>query len=146
MIIRPMVIEDIDRVYEIECDSFSIPWSKESLRQEVENPLAFYSVAVVEEKIVAYGGLWAVMGEGEITNIAVQKACRKKGIGKELLGDLIERARQNQVFSITLEVRSSNQAAQSLYEAYGFIAIAIRKKYYQKPEEDAVIMQLQIQQ
>jgi ribosomal-protein-alanine N-acetyltransferase len=146
MIIRPMVIEDIDRVYEIECDSFSIPWSKESLRQEVENPLAFYSVAVVEEKIVAYGGLWAVMGEGEITNIAVQKACRKKGIGKELLGDLIERARQNQVFSITLEVRSSNQAAQSLYKAYGFIAIAIRKKYYQKPEEDAVIMQLQIQQ
>jgi ribosomal-protein-alanine N-acetyltransferase len=146
MIIRPMVIEDIDRVYEIECDSFSIPWSKESLRQEVENPLAFYSVAVVDEKIVAYGGLWAVMGEGEITNIAVQKACRKKGIGKELLGNLIERARQNQVFSITLEVRSSNQAAQSLYTAYGFIAIAIRKKYYQKPEEDAVIMQLQIQQ
>ena len=67
MIIRPMVMEDIDRVYEIECDSFSIPWSKESLSQEMENPLAFYSVALVDEKIVAYGGLWAVMGEGEIT-------------------------------------------------------------------------------
>lgn len=146
MIIRPMVMEDIDRVYEIECDSFSIPWSKESLSQEMENPLAFYSVALVDEKIVAYGGLWAVMGEGEITNIAVQNTYRKKGIGKQVLKDLLERARQNKVFSITLEVRSSNQAAQSLYMSYGFTPIAIRKKYYQKPEEDAVIMQLQIQQ
>ena len=138
-------MEDIDAIYQIECESFSMPWSKDSLKQEVDHLLAFYSVVLVENKIVAYGGMRNILGEGEITNIAVSKNYRGKGIGKVLLRHLLNEARQKLMHTITLEVRASNEVAKALYLSHGFEFIAIRKGYYQKPLEDAIIMQLKLQ-
>lgn len=140
-----MVIEDIESIYRIECESFSVPWSIEALKQEVSNPIAFYHVAAIGDQVVAYGGMRDVLGEGEITNIAVDKDYRGQGIGKNLLNSLLEHARQRAMDTITLEVRSSNEIAKTLYGSYHFREIAIRKAYYQKPIEDAIIMQLQIE-
>ncbi|WP_069997274.1 ribosomal protein S18-alanine N-acetyltransferase [Cellulosilyticum sp. I15G10I2] len=144
MLIRSMLMEDIEAVYQIECESFSIPWSKASLEQEVNNLSAFYCVVVLDQKIVAYAGLRIVLGEGEVTNIAVSKDYRGIGIGKILLRHLLSEAAKKLVHTITLEVRAGNEAAQNLYQSYGFRAIALRKNYYQIPTEDAIIMQLQL--
>ncbi len=137
-------MEDIEAIYQIECESFSMPWSKESLKQEVDHLLAFYSVVLVENKIVAYGGMRTILGEGEVTNIAVSKNHRGQGIGRALFRHLLSEATQKMLHTITLEVRASNEAAKALYLSHGFKAIAIRKGYYQKPLEDAIIMQLKL--
>lgn len=136
-----MTEKDLKQVYQIECNTFSIPWSLESLSSELNNPLAYYIVVVEQEQVVGYGGLWGILGEGEITNIAVSKEFRGRGIGQRVLTGLLEYAQEKNLHLITLEVRESNQIAQALYIKNGFKPIAIRKNYYQKPTENAVIMQ-----
>lgn len=133
--------EDAEAVYRLSCESFSEPWSLESISKETENPVAIYMIAEEEEKIVGFGGMWQVIDEGEIINIAVQKAYQRQGIGKLILEKLMEEAKNRNITIMHLEVRKSNAAAQHLYEKFGFNAIAIRKAYYHEPTEDAVIMQ-----
>ena len=144
MVVRKMTRDDVNAVYELSVACFSEPWSLDSIKQEVENPVASYFVAEQDGKIVGYSGLWHVLDEGEIINIAVSKQVRRQGIGALLLDKLLEEARQYALTVIRLEVRKSNEAAQSLYERYGFKAIAVRKGYYHKPLEDAVIMSYKI--
>lgn len=141
MILRPMTLADTHKVYEIECESFSVPWSLESLKEEMNNTLAYYVVAEINREVVGYGGIWGVLGEGEITNIAVDRCFRGKGIGEEILNELLRYASSQSLSLITLEVRCSNEPAKRLYLKKGFEQIAIRKNYYQKPTEDALIMQ-----
>lgn len=143
MIIRPMKEADIETIYQIECDCFSMPWSIDSLKEEVNSLFAFYNVAAIDDEVVAYAGMRTVLDEGEITNIAVDPNSRGRGIGRELLESIVEQAKKRHISKITLEVRSSNEAAKTLYLSVGFKQIAIRKEYYQKPTEDAIIMQLQ---
>ncbi len=140
MIIRPMLINDIDAVYEIECQSFSIPWSKEALTQELSEPSARCYVAELEACIAAYAGVRMVMEEGEVTNIAVAQHYRGNGIGRRLLQHLLDEAKKSKLRNIFLEVRKSNEAAMALYVSCGFQQIGLRKNYYQKPAEDAVLM------
>ncbi|MDF2612962.1 MAG: ribosomal-protein-alanine acetyltransferase [Clostridia bacterium] len=137
-------MEDVEAVFQIECASFSMPWSIESLQQEVSSLFAVYNVVTIDERIVAYGGMRIILDEGEITNIAVDSSYRGRGIGRKLFESLLVQAKQKDVRRITLEVRSSNEAAKRLYLVFGFRPVAIRKGYYQKPTEDAVIMQLQL--
>jgi ribosomal-protein-alanine N-acetyltransferase len=139
-----MVITDIDEVYQIECEAFSMPWSIDSLKEELNNAFAFYSVVTIDNKVAAYGGMRDLLGEGEVTNIAVDKDYRGKGLGRQLLENLLKQAKERCIHSITLEVRSSNEAARMLYQSVGFIQIATRSGYYQRPVEDASIMQLKV--
>jgi len=139
-----MLIKDVDAVYQIECDCFSNPWPLDALKQEVDREASLYSVVTIDDKVVAYGGMRICLDEGEITNIAVNKNYRRTGIGRELFENLLEQAKKRHVDSITLEVRVSNEAAKILYLSVGFKQIAIRKSYYQKPTEDALIMQRHI--
>lgn len=138
-----MTIEDVQAVYDLSKACFSTPWSLESLAKELANPVAVYEIAEIEGKIIGYGGLWCVMDEGEITNIAVDPEHRKQGIGEAVLKALLNAGQMRNLRVIHLEVRSSNVAARRLYEKFGFESISIRKNYYKQPIEDAVIMMYQ---
>ncbi len=142
MKLRLMLFKDLEAVYAIECESFSTPWSIEAMKKELCNPLAYYVVIEKEEQVVGYGGLWTVGDEGEIINIAVKKEYRGQGIGKALLGEILNYAKLRKVFQVSLEVRQSNAIAQQLYKYFGFKEIAVRKGYYSEPKEDALMMQL----
>lgn len=93
--------------------------------------------------VVAFAGLWLMAGETHIINIAVRQSYRRKGIGELLLISLIDLAGELNSFLLTLEVRASNSAAQSLYHKYGFGKKGLRRGYYSDDKEDAVIMTAQ---
>lgn len=134
----------IDMVMEVENSSFTMPWSKQSFLDELLNPLSYYVVAIENDLVLGYGGLWAILDEGHITNIAVHKNFRKNGIASTILLKIIEFAVENGLSFLTLEVRKSNAPAISLYKKYGFFDVAIRKGYYQDNNEDALIMTKQL--
>lgn len=140
-IFRKMLASDIEAVYIIECKSFPTPWSIESFYKEInENRLAHYYVVEESGKIIAYGGMWNVVGESHITNIAVLPECRGKGIGNILVKNMIDAAISMENVSMTLEVRVSNESAIKLYEKHGFERSGVRPKYYKENNEDALIM------
>lgn len=142
--IRKMTAEDIEGVLEVECEAFSTPWTKRLFYDEVNNPHTVYFVCCEEEKIAAYGGMWHVVDEGQITNIAVKKAFRNRGIGSMILNELINWAKDNEIAVIGLEVRAGNEEALALYRKFGFEAVGRRKNYYREPVEDAVLMDLRL--
>jgi ribosomal-protein-alanine N-acetyltransferase len=139
--IKAMSLEDIEQVCEIEKLSFSMPWSRESFESEIsKNNLARYIVAKTDEKITAYGGMWIILDEAHITNIAVHPEYRGRKIGEKLVMALLKAAKKNKAASITLEVRESNVAARNLYKKLGFKDSGVRKGYYADTSEDAIIM------
>lgn len=138
MKIAPMTIEDAKELAVLDQLCFSVPWSEKSFSEEAENPLATYFLAREDDKIVGYGGIWNVSGEGQITNIAVHPDMRKKGIASKILEALIENAKTCE--KIFLEVRESNTAAICLYEKYGFKKCGVRKNFYHSPVENGIIM------
>jgi ribosomal-protein-alanine N-acetyltransferase len=140
--IQPMTLDHLDEVHAIEERAFLTPWSKESIMQDMKNPHALYFVAVDTETgtIAGYAGMWHVVSEGHINNIAVDGAYRRRGIGSALMDALIEAAHSKEMLGLTLEVRMGNRAAMGMYHKYGFKAEGIRKNYYTDTNEDAVIM------
>lgn len=143
--IVPMTGEDIKSVYDVECKSFITPWSLESFTSEIyNNNMAKYLVAKIDGKVVGYGGMWIILDEGHITNIAVHPDHRGKKIGDALVKALINLAGENDVKRMTLEVRPSNWTAINLYKKYGFKEAGVRKGYYQDTGEDAIIMWLEV--
>lgn len=140
-IIREMKIEDLDPIMDIESLSFTIPWSKESFVYELNsNSVAKYYVAVIENIVAGYAGLWRIMDEGHITNIAVHPEYRNKKIGERLVKKIFKVCDSVDINKLTLEVRASNTAALKLYEKMGFQREGIRKAYYHDNKEDAIIM------
>jgi len=117
---------------------FSVPWSQNSFEEEADNHLATYYVAKVDDRIVGYGGVWKVAGEGQITNIAVHPDFRKKKIASAILKRIIDEC--TDTFRIILEVRESNVPAICLYEKYGFKKAGIRKNFYHSPDENGITM------
>lgn len=146
IIIRPMTIDDVDEVYTVEEDCFVDPWSKDSIRKELKNDLARYLVAEIDDKIVGYVGIWFVVDEGHITNVAVHSDYRGKKIGDRLVKEMVELCKENNLVAMTLEVRTSNTVAQNLYRKYGFKMGGIRKEYYSDNKEDAIIMWNQLKE
>ncbi|WP_027399485.1 ribosomal protein S18-alanine N-acetyltransferase [Anaerovorax odorimutans] len=139
--IRKAEEKDIDEISKLDEICFTIPWSKESIEKEIkENKLALYLVVEVKNRIAGYAGLWMIVDEGHITNVAVHPDCRKKGIGESLVLEIFKETRKQGIKSYTLEVRFSNFAAIHLYEKLGFRKAGIRKKYYEDNGEDAIIM------
>lgn len=139
---RPMTIEDLDAVYDIEKRSFASPWTKTSFEQEIkENMLARYFVLEsAAGDIVAFGGMWTIGDELHITNIAVTPLERSKGYGDVLVKGMIAFGLEKGFAHMTLEVRVSNQAAIRLYEKHGFVSAGVRPKYYVDSGEDALVM------
>ena len=141
--ISRMKESDIEAAHEIETLSFPTPWSKFLFLKDVkENPHSIFFVAKEGGKIEGYGGYWIILDEMNIVNLAVHPLSRRKGIGSRILTEILKTGLQKGGKIATLEVRESNLAAQKLYEKFGFKVIAIRKKYYQDRDENAVVMWL----
>lgn len=139
--IVPMTGEHIDDVLMVEEACFSIPWTKKDFEREIyENKMAVYRVALLNNKVVGYAGMWHVVNEGHITNVAVLEQYRREKVGSKLIEEMIQIAEQREMIGLTLEVRIGNLAAQRLYTKYGFRPEGFRKKYYADTGEDAVIM------
>ena len=140
--INLMKEDDIDEILDISSLSFSICWSKSSYMQELNNPVAKYFVAKVDNKVVGFAGTWIVLDEAHITNIAIHPNYRKQGIASKLLEELLSYCKSQGCVAYTLEVRKSNIAAKALYEKYNFKQEGIRKGYYEDNKEDAILMWL----
>lgn len=132
--------EDLDQVSKIEAECFSMPWSRKSLEEVLDNPWAFYVTAKEEGNIVGYCGAYVILDEGDINQVAVVPAYRGQGVGRRMMQVLLKRLKQAGARAVTLEVRVSNEPAIALYEALGFQTEGIRKCFYEKPVEDALIM------
>nr|WP_240730347.1 tRNA (adenosine(37)-N6)-threonylcarbamoyltransferase complex dimerization subunit type 1 TsaB [Geobacillus kaustophilus] len=138
---RPMTIHDIDEVVQVERASFTSPWSRESFYNELMyNRYAKYIVMVYNGRIIGYGGMWLVIDEAHVTNVAVLPQFRGQKLGEALMRRLMDMARQHGAATMTLEVRVSNHVAQSLYRKLGFRNGGIRKRYYPDNFEDALVM------
>lgn len=139
---RKMTVDDIDGVLKIEEEAFSLPWTKDAFMHEMTTNLhAYYVVAENEEhQIVGFCGMWLVMDESHITNVAVTEHVKGRGIGEGLMREAIRVAKEHGVVLMTLEVRTSNMIAQNLYRKLDFQNGGIRKGYYSDNLEDALVM------
>ena len=141
LIIRRGEERDIAAIEELEKQCFATPWSYESLKYDItENNRALYLVAEIEEEIVGYVGIWKIVDEGHITNVAVSPAHRRKHIASALLEALFRVTERAGISGCTLEVRAGNEGAIKLYSAFGFKEAGLRKGYYEDNGEDAIIM------
>ena len=130
----------VAQVAELEKLCFSDPWSLRSITSELSNPLSLWVVAVTGDTVVGYVGSQSVMGEADMMNLAVMPEYRRQGIGRRLVEELVSRLAANQVKSLTLEVRASNDPAIAIYDEMGFRAVGRRPGYYRNPKEDALIL------
>ncbi len=160
--IRHMTKADAAQAAAIESVCFPDPWSQESFEASLLLPYATYYVAEMavdaemdinaeetcngtalwHHRIVGICGIRKIMGEGEITNVAVLPSHRRCGIAESMLTCLLEESRAEGVDDFTLEVRSGNAPAIRLYESLGFAAEGTRPRFYRNPQEDALIMWL----
>jgi ribosomal-protein-alanine N-acetyltransferase len=133
---------DLDRVVEIERESFSMPWSRGAFLYEIEqNRVARCWVCRAGDTLVGYLCLWEIGGEIHVTNVAVARAQRRQGIARWMLTETLEDARRRGTRTVFLEVRPTNTEAVGLYEALGFHVIGRRKGYYYDNGEDALVME-----
>lgn len=136
----PMNKNHIHDILEISKLSFHTPWSKESFINELNNTFAHYVVATVDNKPIGYGGMWIIIDEGHITNIAIHPNFRGQRVGTKILEEMINVCKSKNAQAMTLEVRKSNLVAQKLYSSFGFKEEGIRKQYYEDNKEDCIIM------
>jgi ribosomal-protein-alanine N-acetyltransferase len=142
---RLMTVADIDQILVIEHAAFATPWSREAfLNEMVNNPYASYIVMQESEKIIGYCGLWVVLEDAHVTNIAILPEYRGKKLGEALLSQAMELTKALGAERLSLEVRVSNHVAQSLYRKLGFQNGGLRKKYYTDNGEDALVMWMNI--
>lgn len=138
---RLMTVEDIPHIVNIERESFTTPWSSNAFTNELtNNNFAKYMVMECNGEIAGYGGMWIIMDEAHITNIAVAGKYRGIKLGGRLLSEMQRTAAFLGAVRMTLEVRKSNLIAQNLYNKLGFRSVGVRAKYYTDNNEDALIM------
>jgi ribosomal-protein-alanine N-acetyltransferase len=139
---RPMRLEDIPGVCEIEVEAFTTPWSAGAFHNELtNNHFAKYIIMETGDgEMIGYAGMWMIMDEAHVTNIAIKSEYRGQKLGERLMLKLVASAKVLGAVRMTLEVRTSNQIAQQLYEKMGFKASGVRRGYYTDNNEDAIIM------
>ena len=135
-----MNADHVSQVAQLEKECFHDPWSENSIASELKNPLSLWLVAVDGQQVAGYVGSQSVMGEADMRNIAVSAQYRRMGIAQELVERLVTLLREKDVYSLTLEVRASNEPAKALYGKLGFNQVGRRPNYYRNPKEDALIL------
>ena len=142
IVIRPMEINDLEKVLEIEKQSFSVPWTQDLFISELtRNKYAKYFVLVKDNDVVGYLGLWQKGSSFHITNIAISEKLRRRGYGEKFLKFIEKITVIYRIKKISLEVRRSNYIAQDMYRKYGYKVIRILRNYYQEEKEDALVME-----
>ncbi len=136
--------DHIDQIMEIEKVSFPTPWHKRIFELELGKPRSLHSVYKIGDKVVGYLISWMLYDEIHILNVAVHPEYRRNGIAKKLIDHTINHFSKKGAITVILEVRTSNIAAQNLYEKMGFQVLRTRKKYYTDTGEDALVLMLDI--
>ncbi|ATF11026.1 ribosomal protein S18-alanine N-acetyltransferase [Brevibacillus sp. HB1.2] len=138
---RYMTMQDVGAVAELERLAFTTPWPHDAFVNELtRNPNARYVVVAHQNRVIAYCGMWIVIDEAHITNIAVHPLYRGKKVGLALMIKMMGVAKMQGAHSMTLEVRPSNTVARNMYIKLGFKEHGRRKGYYSDNNEDAIIM------
>jgi ribosomal-protein-alanine N-acetyltransferase len=127
-------------IAELERLCFSDPWSENSIRYELTNPLSYWLVAVEDGRVAGYVGSQSVLDEADMMNIAVHPDFRRRGVAQSLVEGLVAGLKEKNIRCLTLEVRASNDPAISLYQKLGFAQVGRRPNYYRNPKEDALIL------
>ena len=140
--IIPMNESHVAAVAALEEANFTTAWPESAIRGELTNKLALWLVAVEDGKVLGYVGSQTVLEEADMMNIAVDETCRRRGIARALVEELV---RQLPAYCLTLEVRVSNAPAIALYHSLGFVQVGLRKNYYRNPREDALILRKEIE-
>ncbi|MCD4752289.1 MAG: ribosomal protein S18-alanine N-acetyltransferase [Anaerolineaceae bacterium] len=149
-IIRRMKAEDLHRVWEIDVQSFSLPWTESSFRYDyfVNKNSRMWVVETIDDsgspQVIGSMVAWLILDEVHLGTIAVDSKFRKQGIGETLIRTLLQEMASEGAVRVELEVRRSNIAALSLYQKFGFIVDGERKNYYSDNHEDAILMGLTI--
>ena len=145
VLIRRMEPEDVETVLSIESRVFTTPWQANTFLSLIGRPGS--ELWVMEHPvagIIAYAVLWCVLDQAELANIAVRYEYRGHGYASRLLERVLQIARDRSVETIYLEVRASNRRAVELYERFEFSQVGVRKNYYDKPKEDALVMRMML--
>lgn len=140
---RLMEKKDIDAVFAINEASFSMPWTRTQIEQILSDEKMLYVVADLDDVVLGYCGMYRVLDEGNITQVAVSSDMRGRRIATAMMKTLISLAKDEGIHFFTLEVRLSNEPAISLYKKSGFVIMGRRKNYYSNPTEDGLIMNLE---
>lgn len=141
VVLRNAELEDLPGILRVEKAAFTSPWTETAFRNElVLNEFAAYIVIELDAVIIGYAGIWLILDEGHITNIAIHPEQQGNHYGELLLRELMQQAEKAGVTHMTLEVRVSNQKAQNLYKKLHFEPGAIRKNYYPDNHENALVM------
>ena len=140
---RLMKESDVETVARIEAESISENWSSKSFRDALNNENACFLICENGNTLKGYIGMWISADEAEITNVAVDKDFRRIGVGKGLIEKLKEVGIEKGIKSFFLEIREGNEAARKLYEKCGFKEVGVRRGFYSKPIEDAILMKFE---
>lgn len=138
--IRTMRPDDVLEVVHIENRSFQVPWSERTFKSLLRQPHAALFVAETAGSIAGYAAVWFVADEAELGDLAVHPDFRRGGIGSLLLRRALDEARTRAIRVLYLEVRAGNEGARRLYERSGFEVVTVRRGYYSRPVEDALVM------
>ena len=138
--IRRMEKQDLEYVAEIEKEIFSVPWSRKAFSDSLNSSNTEYIVAEKNGVIAGYCGIYISFEEGNITNVAVAPEFRRQNMATLMLEHILKLAAERAVTDVILEVRETNVPAIKLYEQLGFEKDGIRKNFYEKPVENALIM------
>ena len=142
MNITEMQEKHLPALAELEKQCFHAPWSEKMLREELGGGI--FLVAEQDGEVQGYVGCQTVLDEGYITNVAVSPDCRRQGIARALIAELMAKAEENKLAFVTLEVRESNAPAIALYTGAGFVPVGKRKNFYSNPTENAVLMTISL--
>ena len=136
---RPLREEDLDRICEIEEASFSMPWKRQDFADLIESEHSVYLVILADGVVSGAAGYTETLSEAYINNVAIDPKMRGKGLGHSLMEALIADGDSRGIEAYSLEVRVSNTPAIRLYESFGFECAGVRKRFYERPVEDAYV-------
>lgn len=144
IIIDTIVPTDAPSVAKIEKECFSMPFTERDISEYIENPIWHFLVARSNSGVLGYISFTVILDECQIVNVAVSPEARKMGIGSHLMTHFLEYIKDMGATHVYLEVRESNTPAIKLYEKFGFEVTGISKNHYTKPQENALLMSLEL--
>ncbi|MBF0565379.1 MAG: ribosomal protein S18-alanine N-acetyltransferase [Nitrospirae bacterium] len=142
--IRDMAKYDLNAVAIVEKGVFSSPWPLAAYESEIKKPTSICKVAACGDYIIGYMCVSTILDEAHLMKLAVHENFRRKGVARLLVTEVLDILHDKFSGILLLEVRPSNLPALKLYEKFGFNKLYVRKRYYVTPDEDALVMGLNI--
>jgi [ribosomal protein S18]-alanine N-acetyltransferase len=142
---HPMCLSDLDEVLSIESASYATPWTQNMFVEEMSNEAAHPIVFTERGRVVGYLCFWEILDEAHLLNIAVRPDRRGHGLGMLFMSHLDRLCRERGLSKIFLDVGRRNAPARKLYRKSGFRSIGFRKNYYPEVQDDALVMEKEVQ-